>query len=341
MKSFIKSNIMFKVLIFWVSHYYKLFIYFFLFKIKLKDWTPSDKKFNFFLKRGIIKDRKIIFVCDGSKNHGGLADRLRGLLTIYFYSKKNVIPFFIYWDSPFKLESFIWPNTFDWRINRIKDYKNHNISFPVIIDSNIEGWKNLIKKSFLLRAMKTNKNLLVYSNLVNKKIPFKTLFNELFQCSDDLKSELNFHIKKIGSQYCSYTFRFGNLFNDFKDIVGKPLEEREKMLLLEKNINELKSLLKKLPKNFKAVVTSDSYFFLKKIENLDSRIYFVDKEIKHPEYNKNEEINTEIWTKSFLDFYLIMNAEKVYQVKSQEMYQSGFPELASLISMKPYVLHSF
>lgn len=321
-----------------VSHYYKLFNYYYLFKIQLQDWSSSDENF---VKSNLIKKRKIIFVCDGSKNHGGLADRLRGLLTVYYYSKKMKIPFYIYWNSPFKLEDYVLPNLYDWRINSIEDYKNHNISFPVIIDSNIESWKNFIKKSFLLRTMQSKKNLLVYSNLMNNKIPFNSLFNELFKCSDYLNSELIYHLKKLDTKYYSYTFRFGNLFKDFKDIVGTPLEEEEKKILLKKNINELKYLLKDLPDNYKALVTSDSYFFLKNAEQIDMRIYIVDKEIKHPEYNKMENVKKEIWAKSFLDLFLIMNAEKIYQVKCKEMYQSGFPELASLISMKPYILYSF
>ena len=49
----------------------------------------------------------------------------------------------------------------------------------------------------------------------------------------------------------------------------------------------------------------------------------------------------EIWRKSFLDQNLIMKAEKVYLLKTEGVYKSGFPEFASLIGNCEYVYHEF
>lgn len=299
---------------------------------------------NIFLNNGSRKMKDypntILFVCDGSRNHGGIADRLKGILTTYYFAKKNNSLFFILWNSPFDLNIYLHPNSFDWRLKKKYKYCDNN-NLSLILEMSKQDWKNKIKNFLFSRCLKNNNNFIVYTNLFNKKIPYSSLFFELFKPSKYLYKSINYHEQKIGGKYYSYTFRFGNTFNDFKDIVGIPLKYNQKIILLNKCINILKEFLNDQPIDYKALVTSDSIFFLQNIKNIDNRLYVIDDPIKHPEFNKNDNINREIWLKSFLDFYLIMKAEKVFQLKSKEMYKSGFPELAALIGEKSYCLYLF
>lgn len=285
--------------------------------------------------------KKIIFVCDGTRNHGGIADRLKGILTTYYFSKQNKIRFYILWKCPFHLSSYLLPNLYDWRINEKKFDHIYRRDFPIILEMSKHKWKNKIKLYLLKKILKKDISYIIYTNLYNQKLPYNILFFELFRPSMFLHRKITFHEKEIGTKYYSYTFRFGNTFNDFKDIVGIPLEPHKKINLLNKCINILKEFIGKQPPDYKALITSDSFFFLKNIKNIDPRIYIVDEIIKHPEFNKNENVKKEIWSKSFLDFYMIMRAEKIYQFKSKEMYNSGFPELAAIIGQKPYLLYRF
>lgn len=45
--------------------------------------------------------KKVVFMCDGFKGHGGLTDRMKGLLTTYSEAKRRKLPFFINWTAPF------------------------------------------------------------------------------------------------------------------------------------------------------------------------------------------------------------------------------------------------
>ena len=163
----------------------------------------------------------------------------------------------------------------------------------------------------------------------------------MFGVPYSLQQHINLHLNAIGTNYWSYTFRFGNCLGDFRDIVGFPLDEEAKIRLADKNIDELKRLLKDLPKGFKALVTSDSLFFLNRVETVADRIYIVKKELKHIDFCRTEECDKEVWLKSFLDQHLIMNARKVFLLKTGEMYKSGFPMLAAVLGDRQFVYHEF
>ena len=63
-------------------------------------------------------------------------------------------------------------------------------------------------------------------------------------------------------------------------------------------------------------------------------VYVVPGEIKHI---GTSEDNSEASTiKMFLDYYLIAEAEKVYNFVSDGMWKSAFPEYAAKIGQKPF-----
>lgn len=324
-------------------HYCKLFVY-----IIFKKKYPY-KKWEIYSKTKIHKkqSKKIVFVCDGFKNHGGLTDRFKGLLTTYSEAKRLNISFYIYWISPFNLNDLLVPSgKCNWIIDEQEILFDYEYSFPFIMDISPVNYKNIIKKYLFRYCLKDKRDIYVYSNLMHQKNNLSHLFNELFKPSDLLQNNIDFYIKEIGTSYYSYTFRFGNLLNDFNDIIGSPLPDEKKNEFINKNILELKRLLNQLPNGYKALVTSDSIKFLRELRNLDERIFFIEKDLCHLDFyvyekEKRKIDANEIGLKSFIDFYLIMNAKKVFQVKTDKMYKSSFPVFAAEIGNKPYFLHTF
>ena len=286
--------------------------------------------------------KKIVYICDGLKNHGGLSDRFKGLLTTFSEAKRLKLPFYIYWTSPFQLSDFLIPaSKIDWRINSKHIHYNYKYSFPFILDISPVHYKNVIKKYLFRYCLKDKRDILVYSNLMHEKKNISALFHELFKPSDYLKENIDKYLNDIGTSYYSYTFRFGNLLGDFTDIVGHPLINKDKNELIEHNLEELKQLLENLPETHKALITSDSFYFLQKVKKLDRRICLVEKELMHIDFYDNNKATKEIWLKSFLDFFLIMRADKIFQLRTGEMYNSSFPSFAATIGRKEYVLHEF
>ena len=320
-----------------IKHYIKLILYL-LFKTEYPGkWekqtsntrNPGDKK-------------KVIFMCDGFKQHGGLSDRMAGLLTTWYESKRQHLPFFIHWTDPFDLSDFLVPaGEYDWRIDPRKISYSYDCSFPVIMDISSTHGKNIIKKYLFKYSFLGKRDILVYSNMMYARKDSFRLYHELFKPSDYLQQNIDFHLTNIGAPYWSFTFRFGNYLGDFKDIIGHPLEEAEKKRLVDKNIRELKQLIKNLPTGYKALVTSDSLFFLNQVEKADDSIYIVKEKLMHVDFYKKEENTKEVWLKSFLDQHLIMNAQRVFLLKTEGMYKSGFPAFAAILGDKEFICHEF
>ena len=285
---------------------------------------------------------RIIFICNGELYHGGLTDRLKGALTTYALAKKLKRPFYIHWISPFRLENYLEPKNYDWRIS-YKDV-NYDMRYSTPLVFNLYPPKSYRKRnilSYLIFAKwlsKKGKDKHVYTNFYFPKSKFPKLYKELFQPSHVLLEEINKHLTVLGHNYWSFSFRFHSLLGDFRDVIGCPLDSKAAEDLINKNINEFKLLINKLPKGYKCLITSDSHVFLNRIASIDSRIYIVSGTISHIDIDKSTEND---WIKLFVDQNLIMKAEKVFLLKTGCMHKSGFAEFAALIGGKEFVYHQF
>lgn len=64
---------------------------------------------------------------------GGLADRLKGMVSVYKACAETGRPFRISHTIPFELEQYLQPNVYDWRINSSDIcYKNDEMELHVI-----------------------------------------------------------------------------------------------------------------------------------------------------------------------------------------------------------------
>lgn len=279
----------------------------------------------------------IVCICDGSFYHGGPTDRLRGILTTFREAKRKQIPFYISWTSPFDLEDYLIPATFDWRIKPEDISKSSSQSFPLIIEDvpNILSWLRL-KFGLFNKRKQTH----VYSNGDNGIGKYAELYKELFKPSTNLQKEVDHHHNHLGNNYWAFTFRFLQLLGDFKDWSQIVLSTSEADALINKVTDELKKLIKDVPNNYKILITSDSITFLNHVRDIDERIYIVPGDVKNIDL-LNGEIHEKAWMKTFVDQQLLMKASKVFLLRTGKMYKSGFPRFAAEVGGVEFIDHVF
>ena len=59
---------------------------------------------------------QVIFVCTGTIASGGWADRLKGILSTYALCRELGMDFRLFFRHPFRLETYLQPANYDWRI---------------------------------------------------------------------------------------------------------------------------------------------------------------------------------------------------------------------------------
>lgn len=287
-----------------------------------------------------LPDSKKTAICmiDGVVNHGGLTDRLQGILSTYYICEQLGINFKIYFISPFNLNDYLVPNEVQWQISVADIYYDNQTSTPIYI-RNIKGKQERKRYEKFRERLRNSQmsQLHVYSNL--KCFPdnyYSYLFGRLFKPSEALKHEIDFHLNKIKKQYISLTFRFQQLLGDFKEGDFKTLSLEERNHLIKACISIVENLyIENMGMYSCILVTSDSSTFLKEILHLPY-IYIIPGEVVHMAYTFNSAFD--VYLKSFLDLYMIANASEIYSVKIGPMYDSGFPRFASKIYGRPFHL---
>lgn len=279
--------------------------------------------------------RGIVVMIDGRQIHGGFADRIRGIATIYQFCKKYKINFSVYYDFPFKLEDYLEPATLNWVCKKEELVFNKKISKPVFL----EEWMfpHKYHKAYLLLNVlfSKKKQLQVYTNSHFYYNNFSEQCKELFKPTERLKAEINMNLKRIGTDYIAMVFRFQQLLGDFKEGNFKVLPEKEQQKLIIKCIKEIEKLWNGKDK---VLVTSDSSKFLLEASKLPF-VYTIPGKVVHIDYTEDAAFDT--YMKSFLDFYMIANAQKVFLLKTGEMFQSGFPKTAAKVNNRPFVIINF
>ncbi len=277
----------------------------------------------------------IVVMIDGRQIHGGFADRLRGICTIYQYCKINNINFSIYYSTPFKLEDYLIPNQVQWICKQDELALDSRYARPVFLYE----WMFPHKYHKLYLKLRTifshKKQLQIYTNSHFYYDSFSAQFQALFKPAPRLLNAININMESINDKYIAMVFRFQQLLGDFKEGTFKTLKTQEQEQLINKCINKTKELW---DGKQKILVTSDSKKFLDKISHLEF-VYTIPGNVVHIDYTKDA--NYEAYLKSFIDFYMIANAEKIYLLKTGNMYQSGFPKTASKVYNKPFKVIEF
>jgi hypothetical protein len=286
-------------------------------KIILRDYSFSSPK----------GESCLIFMIDGKIRHGGLTDRLYGIMNAFAICKIKNMPFKLFFIFPFDIHNFLVPNNYNWTIekNDISYNKRHT---RVIVN---------IQEERLFKNIKINKQIHLYSNAqnldkINKyyncNYTYSTLFNELFKFSKSLQTRIDKIIDNdLKKPYTGLCFRFQNLLGDFVERNYKELPEYKKNELLELCRCSIIPFIRS-EKNI--VVTSDSLFFLKYLSTMFKNIYIIPGDVVHMDYIRNAPLDT--YEKSFIDFFILGYADIIINFYGHGLRKSGFPVFASQIS---------
>ena len=281
--------------------------------------------------------KQIICMIDGRMHHGGLADRLRGIVSAYYVSKKFGYDYRIHFVHPFRLEDYLVPNLVDWHISDDDISYNKDDAMPMFCGTNgtfvergfQELWfKKNYKQTFKQLHIYTNAHLLPYGTA------FHDYFAELFKPSDALREALARHESFMAEDYYAMTFRFQQLLGDFKEeekFITLSLEEQQH--LIERCIEQIRKVYSKLPTK-RVLLTSDSRKFLDRAHEQLDYVYVVPGTVAHMDWSTDIPFNVNM--KSFVDLYMISRAKRAYLFQTDKMYNSGFPRRAAQIGGIPF-----
>lgn len=281
----------------------------------------------------------VIFMVNGFTLHGGLADRLKGILSVYSWCLSRNVQFKIHFISPFQLTKYLLPNKYDWMIDEKDVFYDYSTKVSYLM---LDTVSDSMDKAFLNKEtikwmdgqwLAHNGQIHVYTNAECCQESYSELFSSLFKPSDELSCIISQTRNMIGNEYITISFRFTTLLGDFHDCINQELPFEEQKKLIEHCLCAIKNIKSKHPTKYKTVVFSDSEKFLTKAKELPN-VQILSGEIGHIDNNSNSATHL----KTFLDFFMISNATKVYLVKSKQMYNSAFPRIAALIGNKPLVL---
>ncbi|MHB9293773.1 hypothetical protein Holit_02903 [Hollandina sp. SP2] len=152
------------------------------------------------------------------------------------------------------------------------------------------------------------------------------------------KSIIDFHLENTGTDYIAIVFRFQQLLGDFTEKNYPELDDNSKKELINKCIDHIKEIHSENMYN-KIVVTSDSISFLKEAANLNF-VYIISGNIVHIDYSSSC-IDKQTHMKSYIDYYMLSSAKKIYLVVDGQIYHSGFAYRAALYNDIPYMVKKY
>ena len=314
----------------------------------------------FMMKTAIVKNcypplseikPKVIFLCNKIEAHGGLSDRMHGMISVYKLCRELGLEYKLAHFHPFDISLYLQPNKVDWYIpEEYVDMNKHNV---VIVDcpilpNKITGFTdrqgfyyhlNRLTKA-LKKASKKGKQIHVYSNTsLTTPEEYNEYFHELFKPSEDLQRQVDWNLRQIGGEFVSVTTRFQNLMGDFYEgKLYKELDtEEEKQEYIRKCICKVEEIHGKHPDK-KMLVTSDSARFLGEAKKLPY-VHIIPGKLVHMQFTTDSAY--EDYLKNFVDLLTLSEAQKVYLIQTGTMYLSHFAETASMINNRPYEVIRF
>ncbi len=260
---------------------------------------------------------------------GGLVDRLKGILSVYAYTKAVKCQFFIDFSSPFDLQKYLQPNTVDWRLPsewKKKDFL-HFTPLYLIGENGNRLFRQRLKK---IPCVYSNFDLIDEINRIyGLQETHMSLFEGLFSPSKLLDEHVDRHATILEVPFIAVHFRFQQLLGDFIDIRGNTLNSEQQNMLTDKCILVLQQLRAQHPA-LEIVVFSDSQSFLEIAQHNNCRV--IPGPVGHLDFTRNEDT----YIKMFTDLWAIRKAAHVYSVVLDEMYPSDFPRFAALSADKPF-----
>lgn len=304
------------------------------------------KNHRFFIK----DDSPVLIVCfDEYGLHGGLADRLKGIISAYHLAMQNNYRFKIHFTRPFELDAYMTEASIKWKAQQSDlHWSIGKTKFLSARDnaSSVSSTLKSVQKKYSKIFLYTNLDFLnmLYPRAADLNVIWKDTFHQLFQASpflinelSKLKSNLDFSNESTG-----FHTRFTTLLGDFEDVTERSLkpEEYDSFML---QVWEKMTAIYNQHQLKHALVFSDSMRFLEFVkkksgESGEANITVVPGEPAHSDRSGND---SAAYLKTFLDFYLLSETKQVFLFKTGKMYASAFSKYAATVSGRPFNLIEF
>lgn len=282
-------------------------------------------------------NRTTIIICfDGVVSHGGLLDRLKGIISFFEVAQKSNVDFKIYFNHPFDLSDFLEENEINWKIEKLQ--------FNPFQDEILYLMNNFHVNPLELIDVTKQKNYFVYCNVdylktLNSEFSeveianlWRNNYQKLFKESSVLQEEI---LKLPQEKNIVCHTRFTTLMGDFADTTSVVLNEKDKEVLVNKILEKLNAIQQQNI-DTPIYVLSDSIVFLNSIKT-NTNFKTLAGIPKHVDV-KSDTSSIEEHLKTFTDFYFMSKSDHVFLLKIDKMYNSGFSKFAAIIGNKPFTI---
>lgn len=278
----------------------------------------------------------ILMVRNETTFSGGLSDRFRGITSVYQECKAQGLDFKIHFETP-ELIDYLKPNEYDWYIqpsdicyDTKRVYPCTILTYNTLKDQEEAKVQRKILRWFL---KKDYEQIHVYTNMRSGDGEYSQLFHELFKPTEELQMLIDYHVTALGGakQYKALVFRFRQLLGDFKE-GGDTLPEEKREQYIQRCMNLVK---KEYESNMgqRLLVTSDSITFLNKVSTLPY-VYVIPGDVVHIGFTYDASKKT--YMKSFVDYYVLANADTVTLACDKLLFHSGFAPRAAMLNNAKY-----
>jgi len=292
-------------------------------KLILKYYSP----FSWLKKKN---EGRYVFCADGKFLHGGMFDRLKGIISIYALAKAQGKDFKINFMHPFSLEDYLVPNKYNWKIDN-----NTPLIYQYPASRPIFGYGECYEPSRILKDRKGEVHFYYgYNSLkeINEKygtsFDWGELYDELFKPSPHLQKYIDYYKNEVDCEYIAIHTRFLNLLGDKTETAINPVLPEEKQNEIKKKISNYIGDIIMQYHSYRVMIASDSPNFIAYIQEKFPDVYIVPGEISHIGIHDSNDAQT---IKMFVDYYLMGGAKKVYSLWTEGMWKSAFPEYAAMI----------
>ena len=285
----------------------------------------------------------IIIMFDNTMQHGGLLDRIKGLMSAKLIADELNYRFGIYTnEKAFNLFRFLHPVAKGIQLQKTQLIYNFWSSRPVVYYNVFNEDKTTILKLFKRRKQQ-------YHFYCNADI-FKQFYPQLSQPQSDSKWRACFHQLFYFDEYFNAVYQ--QLFSG-KNVAGIHLrfqsllgdnEESNRILPPDKQTILIDACIARIIAIQQAhateqlLVVSDSTVFLHHLQQAalidNESIIYAPGKIAHIDFVHDEAV----LQKAVLDFYLLSKCSIIYQLLAKDMYNSQFCRYAAILGNTEYHL---
>ncbi len=283
-------------------------------------------------ERDALKHVVIMFIDERSLMcHPGLADRFKSIIGMYYISTMNKFKFKLIFNIPFKLEKYLLPNKVNWVLEK-GDIDYGMFTTKLIMYDGFEDMPLLNDEINQYHCcFYTGHNYLQYHQVENWEERWRVMFHNLFRPSEYLEELLERELPK--ETYAAVHLRFVNALGEFEKGYKSRLTHREQLQLVDKCFEMIDVIVQK--ENNPLYIISDNEYFMRLAQKRGYMILGTGH-IRHISFGSDSESHD----KTFVDFFALSNAQKIYAIHGEALYNSVFPYYAAIIGAVPYMVEN-